>query len=151
MADPLGAAVPIPVDAPEELRERFIAALAARTEYQLSYHRAPKRREFHEWGLDGPLIDNAYTDPDSDHEASGDWDDPELLHSPLTEQGVFARFFSMAVNEAVHEALEWFRIDGQIVLDPHGQHESTIFKVVGEMIDGLWSLRTGVGGEAGTS
>jgi hypothetical protein len=39
----------------------------------------------------------------------------------------------MAVGEAVHEVLEWFRVDGQLWLDPHGRHEDRIAQLARDL------------------
>jgi hypothetical protein len=51
-------------------------------------------------------------------------------------------FLCMAVNEAVHEVLEWFRVDEARYLDPHGQHLSAIVTAATGLAFALADLAT---------
>jgi hypothetical protein len=109
---------------------------AMRCDFQLTYDRALDRREFGPGVLYGPLI------PDACHStelAAGDWESPD--GEILTEKGWINRYASYAVQEGVHEALEWFRVDGRLWLDPHGPAENDIYRLVDELVDKLTALR----------
>ncbi|MGI5214882.1 hypothetical protein [Plantactinospora sp. CA-290183] len=131
-------------------------AAAARVSFQLTYARSLKRREFMPGELTGPDIPCAY---DGEINASGDWNDSRD-DTPATDDGgseesgvaktVFAgrdesgwidRYANYAVNEAVHEALEWYRVDGHPWLDPHGPAEDEIYSAVNDLVDRLAAIR----------
>lgn len=120
----------------DEDRAAFEQA-SARVSFQLSYQRSPETRRFDGDGITGPWIDDARTVGGS---SPGEWshDYPAAF---ADEAAWLARFFEAAVNEAVHEALEWFHVDGEPVLDPHGPRESEIYGVVNDMAKRLWDLR----------
>lgn len=91
------------------------------------------------FGIDGPEIPNARHDLGSwSKQSPGDWS------SEIDDSGddALAHVIRCAVQEAVHEALEWLRLDGKQILNPHGEHEVRIFNLVDELVDGLWSLAT---------
>lgn len=104
---------------------------AGRTSFQLSYRRSPEQRVFHRNGLTGPRIDCAFN---PDGFGAGDWEEPEAwarpcdpdtdepMGDPTSVDEWHAAFFDLAVAEAVHEACEWFKVDGRTVVDPHAPH-----------------------------
>lgn len=96
--------------------------LINRLSFHLTYGYAPQR-SLETDCITGPNIPNAY-DP-SGPLSSGEWDLGQTALPSSAEQA-FTVFFTAAINEAVHEALEWFRLDGRPVLDPHGEHEIAI-------------------------
>lgn len=108
---------------------------ADRTSFQLSYRRSPEQRLFHRNGLTGPAIDCAFN---PNGFGAGDWEEPEdwarpcdpdteePLEDPTTVDEWHAAFFDVAVAEAVHEACEWFKVDGRAVVDPHASHMRTV-------------------------
>jgi hypothetical protein len=123
---------------------------ADRFDYQLHDVRSPELRRIDGHGstLVGPPIENAYSDqppPVDAHGraierlplASGDW---EQFDPPLDEQGQIIahltvddyvrKYVEMALAEAVHEALEWTRVDGRPYLDPHGPSQDRIHRAV---------------------
>jgi hypothetical protein len=113
---------------------------AERCEFQLTYARSAVRREFSEGVLTGSPIDNAYG---GDLKASGEWDDgDDFLVMRSTPEEWITRFARYAINEAVHEALEWFRVDGKPWLDPHGDFEDEIYAEVGSLCDRLAKIRS---------
>lgn len=129
---------------------------AARTTFQLTYGRSPVERKFFAGQLTGPSIPNAYADPDGTFDttedpwcvagldASGDWEDgpdgdTEFLDR--TEDGWIDRYANYAINEAVHEALEWLRVDGLPWLDPHGDYETAIYGAVNDLASRLTEIR----------
>lgn len=83
--------------------------------------------------LRGPLLPNAYDFGETD--GPGDWMHPDGIET-VTE----ALF--VVVGEAVHEALEWFRVDGKMFLDPHGGMEMKIHNHVRELVTGLIAAKS---------
>jgi hypothetical protein len=122
---------PAPADA-------FVAA-RERAEYRLTFTET-QPREFHPDCLDGPELPNA-RDPGSPQRQVGEWYQADGAAED-TEDGWLAHFATMCVAEAVHEALEWFHVDGQPWLDPHGIHEREIQRLCTELADNLAALRT---------
>jgi hypothetical protein len=128
--------------------QALIEACAARTSFQLTYSRAKTERYFHDDGISGDNIDDAL----GSGTAPGEWsnggalirwmaDDPEL-----TEDRVLRQFFTDALSEAIHEALEWFRIDGKTALNPHdGLVETAIYERCSQFAADLWELRKEAG------
>lgn len=109
--------------------------LYSRWSFDLTYGRAPEgSRAFHQWGMTGPDIPNTYQD--SAPTSTSNWD------SDIMDSGddIFTHVMSCAIQEAVHEALEWLRLDGEVLLDPHGTHEYEIFATVAEMLSKLTPL-----------
>lgn len=138
---------------------------ADRVSFQLTYARSPVRRRFQPGVLTGPPIPCAYG---GELAASGDWNDSGDAgqdggwHAPGDDPGnhdqddpttavVVGRseadwvdqFAGYAVNEAVHEALEWFRLDGVPWLDPHGtpDEEDEVSAAVDELVAKLAAIR----------
>lgn len=103
----------------------------ARVEYCLTFDRCAPRA-FYLNELHGPDIPDAF----ANRFMPGEWydgtsvpeDDPEM-----TEEKWFARFAKMAVNESVHEALEWLKVDGRPWLNPHGESERAIYDAVNKL------------------
>lgn len=110
---------------------------AHRVGFQLTYARSPVPRVFSPGWLNGPDIDNAY----GGGLQSGGWDSPDDWTLDLDEDGWVDRYATVAVREAVHEALEWFRADGKPWLDPHGPAEAEIHALCGEFAEKLVALR----------
>jgi hypothetical protein len=108
-----------------------VDAAAARVSYQLMISRSRMYREFSRDGLTGPDIDCARTPGGS---SLGGWTDPPP--SGLTEQECVDWFQMIALQECVHEALEWFQVDGKPWLDPHVL-ESKIF--VRDAVVRMWT------------
>lgn len=119
--------------------ERVAEEAARRCEFQLTYARSPVRREFSPGWLDGPDLPDAYREGGT---TSGAWMDGDSLYDgPATADGWIDRYAAMAVNEAVHESLEWMRVDGRPWLDPHGGSELLIYEAVGGLCARLAELR----------
>lgn len=111
-----------------------ITSAAKRVDYRLTFAETPEPRVVHTYGMDGPDIPNAYKHADSATTGSGGWDDPDMFYDACTvpnytEQDAIERWFVTAVREAMHEAMEWFRVDGKILLDPHGDNEDKIHTI----------------------
>lgn len=110
-----------------------------RATFRLTYGRTDPRK-FSSFDMDGPDLPDAFSDRD---DAPGGWhqgDGPDRDDPRITETDWHAHFAAMAINEAVHEALEWFQVDGRPWLNPHGDHEVQIFKRVNELCDDLARL-----------
>jgi hypothetical protein len=117
---------------------------ADRVDYRLTFAREKKARRCHVSGIDGSDLPNAYWgrgNPESFRTGSGAWDDPQHPAPDAPEQDHIDRWFQTAVREAIHEALEWFWVDGQIYLDPHGEHENTIHDLSETFTRELLALR----------
>jgi hypothetical protein len=119
----------------------FEAALR-RANFRLTYGKTDRSRQFREDGIDGPDIPNAH----NDKRQTGSWEQQppwamngEVLEVPTVHHWL-AHFLSMTVNEAVHEALEHFQVDGKPYLDPHGKHEEYIYILVNELAANLAEL-----------
>lgn len=119
----------------------FDAALR-RASFRLTYGKTEHSRAFREDGIDGPHIPDAR----GDKMQSGDWEQqpPWIVNGEVLEEATvhhwLAHFLSMTVNEAVHEALEHFQVDGKPYLDPHGKHEDYIYVLVNELAGRLADL-----------
>ena len=113
-------------------------AAAARCSFQLTYARSDEIRRFEPGWLTGPSIDNAYGEGGVPQ--AGEWYASSDV-MPDTEDGCVDVYASYAVNEAIHEALEWFRVDEVPWLDPHGKAEQFINVLVDEFCAKLAKLR----------
>ena len=112
-----------------------------RVNYRLSF-RQVEPRELHDKGMYGPELPNAYDDGATN--GTGQWDDfdgPSMGDPHATEDAWIQHWLRCAIGEAVHEALEWFQVDGLIFLNPHGEHEAEIFELSAELADRLAALR----------
>ncbi len=93
--------------------------LARRVSFDLDYRRTATPRTFREDGIVGDTIDNA-RDPLGQAitgKFTTNWD---KLDAPVRTREEWLRLFLVAVlQEACHEALEWFQLDGFPVIDPH--------------------------------
>lgn len=130
---------------PEPLVDN-VAAAAERVDFRLAYDATDEPRRMHSWGINGPMIPNAYygrgmDDTNRDPISNGDWEDPD--HPPIgaPEDEHIDRWFVAAISESVHEALEWFWVDGQIFLDPHGKREDAIHALSAQFASDLLALR----------
>lgn len=99
------------------------AHAAERASFQLTYRRAAALRRFHRGGMSGPEIDCAF-DPDGTGFGGYSTDDWWAPDDPADEAGITAdewhgRFFALAMAEAAHEVMEWFKVDGHTVVNPH--------------------------------
>ena len=92
-------------------------AAAKRVTYRLSFKRNKTNRQFDGGVLRGDDIPNAYARTGM---APGDWcaEFPDQDTAP----GYVREFFAAAVAEAMHEVMEWFREDGELMIDPHSPH-----------------------------
>lgn len=113
-----------------------------RASFRLTYGKTDRSRQFRKDEIDGPDIPNARG---SGRQAGGWTQQPAWVMNGMaldeaTVRHWLAHFLSMAVNEAVHEALEHFQVDGQPYLDPHGVHEDYIYILVNELAENLADL-----------
>lgn len=113
-----------------------------RIDFRLTFAATDEPRDWVPDELMGPDIPDAFatrpgaTAPGSWSQES-DWDTED--HA-VTEDQWLSHYLSMAVNEAIHEALEWFRVDGRPWLDPHGRQESEIYKLTNKLAENLAKL-----------
>ncbi|MBD3004708.1 hypothetical protein [Streptomyces sp. 5-10] len=109
----------------------------SRVSYRLTFGKTPEPRKFLEDGLLGPFVPDAFQDGKVQ---AGEWDQKppfEVDDARIAERDWLAHFLSMAVNEAVHEALEHFQVDGKPYLNPHGKEEEWIYVLVNELASQL--------------
>jgi hypothetical protein len=120
---------------------------SVRCSFQLTYKRSRHRRVFSPTHISGDDIADARV---PGRRASGDWfneSDPTTytytsdLAPEISEKGWIEHYASMAINEAVHEALEWFHVDRRPWLDPHGPHEGEIYALVDQFARELVALQ----------
>jgi hypothetical protein len=120
---------------------------AERVDYRLNYGKTDEPRVMRSYGIDGPELPNAYYGrkghENSDETGSGAWENPEHPERHRPEEEHIAAWFEAAIREAVHEAMEWFWVDDEIYLDPHGPHENKIHQVSGEFARTLLRIRGG--------
>ncbi len=109
----------------------------SRVRYCLTFD-ATDPRDFGEDHLLGPDLPNAYG-PDGRRQV-GEWFGGPPARSESVEDWL-THFAGMCIAEAVHEALEWFRVDGEPWLNPHGIHQHDIDDLVSELTDKLSALR----------
>jgi hypothetical protein len=123
----------------DEARERF-NRLRSRVDHRLTYDRTEEPRFFYADALMGPDIPDAFGDGMS----AGEWcaeDHPSEDDPTIAEEDWFAHFAHMAVAEGVHEVLEWFKVDGEPWLNPHGIFETHIHRRVEAFWKELVALR----------
>lgn len=136
---------------------------AKRVRFLLSY-KPDQHKKTTGWGLEGTPLPNAYhesrrlgllpplewRDRHRDVELStGTWDNyeppgryDEPTDTQLATEEEWQKFWlDNALNEAVHEALEWFWVDGRPLIDPHGPHEMAIFRAVSDLVSAIWALQ----------
>lgn len=109
----------------------------SRVEFRLTYNKTDPRT-FYDGEMMGPSIPSAYGEGMS----SGEWASGSIYPSDEADTETWmAHFASMAVNEAIHEALEWFKADGKPWLDPHGKHELVIYEATERLCEQLAAMR----------
>lgn len=112
---------------------------AGRLSYRLAFAQIDPR-EFQPGEMFGPDTPDALG---LRERVPGDWgktDCPDETDPAVSEQDWIAHFLTLALNEAVHEVLEWFQIDGERYLNPHGVHEGTIVEHVDALATRLMLL-----------
>lgn len=123
-----------------------LEAAASRVTYRLTYD-VTEPRKCRVGGIDGPDLPNSYfymegPKPGRSESGSGEWCDPDHPSSDNPQDHI-DRWFTVAVREAVHEALEWFWVDGYQYLNPHGRHEDMVHSLSGEFAEQLLRLVKG--------
>lgn len=114
----------------------WFAAVISRLSFELSYTREPSRRISYT-GIDGPAIDDSVV---PGRQSTGVWSQ-DSIGEQRSERGIVNEAFNAALNEAVHEALEWFKLDGTPLLDPHDPLvEDDIYVAVRTLSDTLFTL-----------
>lgn len=111
-----------------------------RVDFRLTYDKTTETRHFTPDTLFGPDIPDAF----SDRFMPGEWyqaDTPSVEDLDVTEADWHETFAAMVVNEAVHEALEWFQVDGEPWLNPHGEHDLAIYEAVNALVQKLAALK----------
>lgn len=103
-------------------------------------------------GLDGDDIPCAYEGVSDEeeidgihkpHESSGEWtSDHRGTPAELKSADEWIRFwFNAVVDEAIHEALEHFHVDGSPLVDPHDRDiRDIVFGITAECGDKLYAL-----------
>lgn len=112
----------------------FAQAVGA-VSYPMSFRRV-RPRTFTQDMLFGPSLPNARGDGSSD----GGWTSGDAPDDGADVEVWLAHFAEMVVSEAVHEALEWLRVDGALWLDPHGPAEYLIHSAVHDLCVRLAAL-----------
>lgn len=117
-----------------------LEAALRRTSFRLTYGKTETSRRFREDGIDGPNVPDAFSEGKLQ---SGNWEQLPAFFvngkaiEEATQEHWLAHFFSMAINEAVHEALEHFQVDGKPYLNPHGRSEEYVYILVNELAASL--------------
>jgi hypothetical protein len=127
------AVTPVPATAgtaADPARTSFDEAVA-KVDYRLTFGCEPGPRELRHDTLRGADMPDAYH---AGARVSGEWFGGDVLDDDASVESWLEHFARMAVGEAVHEALEWFRVEGRPWLDPHGVHEASIHLLVSELV-----------------
>lgn len=114
---------------------------AQRCTFDLTHQRAKTPREFSPGNITGDEIDDAF-DPQATF--CGTWMDRAELPEDLedTEENWIAWYGQYALQESVHEMLEWFQVDGKPWLSPHPiQEKIALNPIVQRFWRELWELR----------
>lgn len=102
-------------------------------DYRLVFVRESGPRRFDQATMFGQDVPDAYNPGAS---VVGEWYGGDVLVAQWWQH-----FAGMAVGEAIHEALEYFRVNGGLWLDPHGPHRNTIHLLVEDFVARLAALR----------
>ena len=122
----------------EELKRAeasLLSSVCPRVSFELTYAHEPGRRVTGA-GIDGGSIPDAFNPART---APGEWCQ-DNIGEQNSEHDMIREIFRAAISEVIHEGLEWFRVDEDILLSPHGKHESKILKISSQCADELWSL-----------
>ncbi len=107
---------------PEQLYPRAALRAAERCTFDLTFHRSSTPRRFEPGYLGGELIADARIPGGTN---CGGWEHlPNSVPESDDLQAWFDHYASMAIAQCIHEALEWFHIDGDLWLDPHDERVS---------------------------
>ncbi len=117
----------------EDINE--IQAAYNRMSFNLTYRYEPSRT-LYPGGIMGEDIPNSYAPTSRKNTSSGEWSG--VLDD--WEGNPYLQSFANAINECVHEALEWVKVDGKPFLNPHEWKEADILNSVRELVFDLWSM-----------
>ena len=113
---------------------------SARMSFDLAYRRSDVRRIFEPgfiYGLDQPCSRRP------GGVSCGAWEDDHTYAPDADDESAWVDHYAgVALQEAVHEALEWCQVDGTPWLDPHGPALQEIHEAVGALHARLIELRT---------
>lgn len=107
-------------------------------DYRLTFAETehPRRFEPHEHRLSvtmiGSMIPNSYR--------HGEWAPGDWMEDADPDDDTLGVVLRAAVGEAVHEALEWLKVGGRPVLDPHGPAEGAVMDAVHALANELARL-----------
>jgi hypothetical protein len=104
---------------PEQLYPRAAFRAAERCTFDLTYHRAQRPVRIEPGYLGRELMDCSRVPGKS---STGGW---EHMDDTLPDSDDLAdwcdHYASMAIAQSLHEALEWFQVEGEPWLDPHDE------------------------------
>ena len=114
--------------------------LRRRVSFNLTFKRAVESREWHESGLRGPQIDDSLADGQT---VPGGWDALlwENLPENADEEEWLAEMLTAVMAEGVHEVLEWFMVDGERYLNPHGPTALEVHRKIMEFTQEIVKIR----------
>lgn len=117
---------------------------AERVSFDLTYKRSPDKRGIEPGVIKGAPTDDSYKEG---AESPGGWNNFDFANWPENEddvQGWLYHYFTLAMQEAIHEGLEWFRVDGKIFLNPHDDRfqdlDDAVIDLSNEFIEKLYNL-----------
>ena len=98
---------------------------AGRIRYRLGFKYDPHVTFTHapSWNqavIERPPMANAYRPTNHAEKQPGEWM-WDSAPTDVTSDLAVRRYFEAAIAEAIHEVCEWFRVDGDIYVDPHSQ------------------------------
>ena len=116
------------------------ASLRDRVSFDLTFRRAVESREWHQSGLRGPQIDDSLAPGET---VPGGWDTLlwENLPEDPDEEEWLAEMLTAVMAEGVHEVLEWFMVDGQRYLNPHGPTALEVHRKIMEFTKEIVKIR----------
>lgn len=123
-------------------RKRVSEKAADRIEYRLTFGRTEEPRSFDREIITGPRLPDAVNEGQT---STGDWHcfitPPDIYKRPTVNHWIES-YFEGAIQEAIHEVLEWFKVDGERFMDPHNfGTETQIMEEVNTMVGKLLQLR----------
>jgi hypothetical protein len=114
--------------------------VARRCRFDLTFRRADRPRPIWPGYLGSDLIDDARR---PGRQSCGEWEHlPNSLPDTNRVEDWADHYAAMAIAQSVHEALEWFHLDGQPWLDPHDDRVTAdVDALVDELAARLAQLR----------
>lgn len=107
-----------------------------RLSYELTFARASEPRFIADWGIMGPDLDNSYGTSGTRTKQDGEW----VRDLSYDDDDPVRHVLACAVHECVHEALEWARLNGRPILNPHGPAEARVNEAVDVLVRRLFEL-----------